>query len=194
MRELNHRVLNMLATVVGMARLTLVDGRSLEEGRQVLSDRLHALASTYHLLAARDRGSASLKAIAASELERFGPRGRIEGADCLLTPQAAQTFALILHELATNAATHGALSTPEGRVLLSSQITEQAAEGRLSVQWTELGGPRVTARQRRGLGSNLVEEVAEGELQAEVRLDFHEDGLIYVLDAPLSAIGAQPSG
>jgi PAS domain S-box-containing protein len=192
--ELNHRVRNMLATVGAIARLTLTDGRSIEESRDTLSDRLRALATTYDLLATSDWGSASLKAIAASELERFGPRGRIEGADCLLTPQAAQTFALILHELATNAATHGALSTPEGRVLLSSQITEQAAEGRLSVRWTESGGPRVTARQKRGLGSNLVEEVAARQLQAEVRLDFHEDGLIYALDAPLSAIAAQPSG
>jgi len=192
--ELNHRVRNMLATVGAIARLTLTDGRSLEESRDTLSDRLRALATTYDLLARSDWGSASLKAIAASELERFGPRGRIEGADCLLTPQAAQTFALILHELAANAATHGALSTPEGRVLLSCRIAEQADGRRLSLRWTESGGPRVTTRQRRGLGSSLVEEVAARQLQAEVRLDFREDGLDYALDAPLSAIAAQPSG
>jgi two-component sensor histidine kinase len=188
--ELNHRVRNMLATIGAIVRLTLTDGRPLEEAREALRDRLDALAATYDLLTASDWRGAHLGAIAANELRPYGRRARIDGEDVLLTPQAAQIVGMILHELATNAAKHGAFSTLDGRVDLRCGIVDGADGRRLRIVWTESAGPAVPAPARRGLGSSVIEEAAVRNLKARAKVEFRAEGVVYTLDAPMSAVAS----
>jgi two-component sensor histidine kinase len=97
-------------------------------------------------------------------------------------------MALGLHELATNAAKYGALSTPEGRVTLTWGVDgrgEDDGPGRLNLTWREEGGPAVSKPARAGFGSRLIERGLAAELQAKVRLDYAPEGLVFTLSAPL---------
>lgn len=188
--ELNHRVRNMLATVGAIVRLTLTDGRPLDDARDALRDRLDALASTYDLLTASDWRGALISVIATDALRPFGTRARIDGADVMLTPQAAQTIGIILHELATNAAKYGALSTNAGRVDLTIAIADATEGARLQIVWTESSGPSVAAPVRRGLGRSVIEDLAVRQLKATAQVEFRPEGLVYRLDAPLGALTA----
>jgi PAS domain S-box-containing protein len=190
--ELNHRVRNMLATIGAIVRLTLTDNRPIEEARDVLRDRLDALASTYDLLTESKWRSARLSTIAANELLPYGTRARVEGADVMLTPQAAQTIGMILHELATNAAKYGALSTNAGRVDLTCRRIASAAGATLELVWAESAGPSVSAPERRGFGRNILEEAAVRQLKARVDVKFCGTGLVYRLRAPLASLEVQP--
>jgi PAS domain S-box-containing protein len=189
--ELNHRVRNMLATIGAIVRLTLTDGRPLEDARDALRDRLDALAGTYDLLTASHWRGALLSGIAGNELRPYGGRATIRGPDLMLTPQAAQTIGMILHELATNAAKYGAFSTNDGRVELGFAVEGSGQQARLCLNWREISGPAVRAPERRGLGRNVLEEAGVRQLRAEARIEFHPDGLRYRLAAPLAAVTDQ---
>ncbi len=186
--ELNHRVRNMLATIGAIVRLTLTDDRTLEDARDALRDRLEFLANTYDLLTAGSWRGAQLRTIAANELRPYGDQARVEGDDVLLRPQAAQTIGMILHELATNAAKHGALSNNEGRVGVTIAVVDPGAGARLRLVWAETSGPPVTAPVRRGLGRSMLEHAAVSQLKAEAAIDFRPEGLVYRLEMPLSAV------
>jgi PAS domain S-box-containing protein len=172
--ELSHRVKNTLAVVLGIASRTLAGDRSLPEARDTLAKRLGALAKTHELLTAAGWRGVSLRALAEAELRPYGPRAAIAGEDLTLGPKAAQTFALVLHELATNAAKHGALSAPEGRI----EIGWEAADGRFRLRWRERDGPSVRPPERQGFGRTLLERGVAYELGGEVTLDFRPAGLV----------------
>ena len=172
--ELSHRVKNTLAVVLGIASRTLAGDRSLPEARDTLAKRLGALAKTHELLTAAGWRGVSLRALAEAELRPYGPRAAIAGEDLTLGPKAAQTFALVLHELATNAAKHGALSAPEGRI----EIGWEAADGRFRLRWRERDGPPVRPPERQGFGRTLLERGVAYELGGEVTLDFRPAGLV----------------
>jgi two-component sensor histidine kinase len=99
---------------------------------------------------------------------------------------------LIVHELATNAAKHGALSVPGGRVELSWSGAA-ASDDTFRLAWREAGGPLVRPPTRRGFGRTLIEGVVAYELSGRARLDFREDGLAYDLEAPLEQVLAVPA-
>ena len=188
--ELNHRVRNMLATIGAIVRLTLTDERPLEDARDALRDRLDALASTYDLLTASNWRGALLSRIAANELRPYGTRARITGKDVMLTPKAAQTLGMILHELATNASKYGAFSTHDGRVDLTFAIANSSDAARLQLVWSESAGPSVSPPVRRGLGRSVLEEAAVRQLKGKAQVEFHPDGVVYRLEAPLAALTA----
>jgi two-component sensor histidine kinase len=99
---------------------------------------------------------AELSAIARQELAPYlgeDGRVRIEGQEALLEPNAAQAFAVVLHELATNAAKYGALSDENGTIELT---WSRNADGKLLLRWTETGGPRVQRPERQGFGSVIL--------------------------------------
>ena len=191
--ELNHRVRNMLATISAIVRLTLTGDRPLAEARDTLRDRLDALASTYDLLTENQWRGAALARIAANELRPYGGRARVRGADVTLSPQAAQTMGMILHELATNAAKHGAFATDAGRVDLDLAIRPSDAGEMLELTWTEAAGPAVAVPERRGFGRSVLEEAGARQLKASVEIEFRPSGLVYRLRAPLAAIHARPA-
>ena len=191
MAELDHRVKNTLATVQAIASQTL----PTSEAHRAFSGRLAALAHTHGLLAQSRWTGARLADIVAEELAPYrdaeGGRVSVEGPDVLLEPKAAQALALAIHELTTNAAKFGALSVPDGRLAIGWRAEGEAPRSRLSLLWTESGGPAVEPPSRRGFGSLLIERSLEYELGGEVELDYRREGLRCQIELPLPRRRAQ---
>jgi two-component system CheB/CheR fusion protein len=175
-REAEHRAKNVLATV--QATVHLSQAATAEEMKQAISGRVQALASVHSLFVASRWAGADLQSLVAQELspysEKDGERIRIHGPEIVLSPQIAQTMAVALHELATNAAKYGALSLPNGRVEVD---WTRLADGRLTLRWTEAGGPPVVAPARQGFGTRVLEQIFRTQLQGEMHFDWRSDGL-----------------
>jgi two-component sensor histidine kinase len=139
------------------------------------------------VLVAEDWSGAGLMAIAVEVANPHGSaeRFRIDGPPVRLKPQAATAMALALHELATNAAKYGALSTPNGRVALVWSVDGEGPERGLRLSWRETGGPPVAAPARTGFGTRLIERGLAGALKGRVSLDYAPQGLSFSLNAPL---------
>jgi PAS domain S-box-containing protein len=173
--ELNHRVKNTLATVQAIADQTLRASETPETFRHSFESRLMALSSTHDLLTATSWRSAALCDVLRAEFRPYAPeRYEFEGEDVDLAPAEALALGLVLHELATNAAKYGALSTASGCVTVSWRV-----EGReLSLTWRERGGPPVWPPTRRGFGSRLIERSLKGSLGGAAEQTFAPDGVI----------------
>ena len=193
--EVNHRVNNTLAAVQSMALQTLQSAPCAEDTRAAFLGRLFALARVHDLLARAHWTGALLGGLAEAQLAHHRGREpeRIEasGPELLLRPGAAVALGLALHELAANAAAHGALSAPGGRVRLDWAVRPTGAGERLWVRWMESGGPPIQGPPaRRGFGARLIERGLARELRAEARLAFEPTGLRCGIDAPLEAVAA----
>jgi len=186
--ELNHRVKNSLATVQAIAAQSLRGDDVSPEARERFMARLMALARANDVLVAETWTGASLAAVAAEMAKPHGDRERftIGGPDLHLAPETATAMALGLHELATNAAKYGALSTPEGHVSLTWAVDGDGEARRLRLTWREAGGPKVRAPAARGFGSRLIERGLAQALKAEVRLTYESAGVVFTLAAPLN--------
>jgi hypothetical protein len=132
---------------------------------------------------------ALLSELVLRELASFAGRVRCDGPTVMLEAKVAQTFALIVHELATNAAKYGALSVPDGRAVVNWSTPEIDGERRFLFEWREEGGPPAKPPTRRSFGSTLINQVAGAELNCSPRLEYLETGFRYSLDASLSAVG-----
>ncbi len=135
---------------------------------------MRALVDAHGLLTASEWRGAELRVLVEAELRPYGGQVALAGGHVELGPGAALTLALVLHELATNAAKHGALAVPEGRVEVEWDLGANegpVAESRLHLQWQETGGPPVAAPARRGFGRTLVEQAVAHELGGSARLE-----------------------
>lgn len=191
--EVNHRVNNTLAAVQSVAAQTLRSAPCSEAVRAAFLGRLLALSRVHDLLARGYWAGAPLRDLSEGQLasHRGGDAARVQaaGPEVWLRPGAAVALGMALHELAANAAAHGALSSPGGRVQLDWSVGPAAQGERLRVRWAEEGGPRLPGPPaRRGFGSRLIERGLTQELQAEARLLFEAPGLRCEIDAPLAAI------
>lgn len=179
--ELNHRVKNTLAIVQAIAWQSL-RGSAPPEVRDAFEGRLAALSAAHDVLTQQSWESAAIDRII---VEATAPHqdGRIsaEGPAVELAPKTAVALGLAMHELATNAVKHGALSASAGRV----EIRWRVEADRLSLIWTERGGPPARAPARRGFGFRMLEKGLADELRGEVRLDFRPEGLVCRLEAAL---------
>jgi len=186
--ELNHRVKNSLATVQAIAAQSLRGDDVSPDARERFMARLIALARANDVLVAETWLGASLDSVAAQMANPHGDEERfsIAGPEVHLSPQTATAMALGLHELATNAAKYGALSTPQGRVSLIWSVDGEGAGRRLRLTWRETGGPEVGQPGPPGFGSRLIERGLASELKANVRLDYAPGGVVFSLSAPLS--------
>ena len=185
--ELNHRVKNTLAIVQSIAHQTFRHLDLPAEARRAFEERLAALANAHSLLTRESWESAELADVAAEACAaHMGSEGRviIDGPSLRITPKTAVTIAMALHELSTNAAKYGALSTERGQVRLSWTLAGRSGP-RLHLRWEERGGPPVARPTRRGFGSRMIEQALAAELQGEVRMAFLPSGLICEIDAPL---------
>ena len=190
--ELTHRVKNVLSVVQALVMRSLSEERSIPEAREVVTKRLQALARAHEFLVRADWRGASLRELVEAELAPFSSRAHVLGPDVLLDAKMVQTFAIVLHELATNAAKHGSLSTDRGSVGVSWTVTGSSADARFRWRWEEKDGPPVAAPARKGFGSTLLEGAIVSDQGVEVRLSFNPDGFVYELVAPLHVIaGAQ---
>lgn len=196
--ELNHRVKNTLATVQSLAAQTLrapagSDGAIPAAARAAFEARLLALARSHDLLTREGWSGARLGELVALALAPHssgaaGTRYSVGGPPLYVQPRLAVPLAVALHELATNAARHGALSGPEGKVRVTWR-QDPPLPGRtpmLRIRWVEQGGPRVEGPpKRRGFGTRLLEQGLARELGGSVRLEFRPTGLVCEIEAPL---------
>ena len=191
LNELNHRVKNTLATVQSIATQTLRNTQDTKTFRDSFEARLLALSQTHNLLTEQNWESASLREIVDAELEAFAGRERLDfdyARDLRLNPKATVAIGMAVHELATNAAKYGALSTPEGRVTVAWSVDPPQAPTRLLLTWTERDGPSVTPPTRRGFGARLLERGLAGELSGVVRLAYDQSGLVCAMTLTLAAL------
>jgi PAS domain S-box-containing protein len=175
-REAEHRSKNLLANVRATVMLSQSD--TPEGLKQAIEGRIQALANVHSLFVATRWIGAELSAIAAQELAPYSAMGewrvRMAGPQVLLAPNVAQAIAVALHELATNAAKYGALSSAEGRVDLA---WTHAADGRLDLRWSESGGPAVRAPTRQGFGGRIITQMI-AQLDGKAHFDWRGEGLV----------------
>ncbi|WP_349367720.1 PAS domain-containing protein [Salinarimonas sp.] len=187
MAELDHRVKNTLAVVQGIAQHTFRNGVVGEPALEAFKGRLRALAGAHDLLTRESWAQADLAAVAAKALAFGGARERvrIDGPPVRVTPKQAVTMGMALHELATNALKHGALSRPRGRVCVVWRVSSGHDCRRLVLEWRETDGPPAAPPARRGFGLRMIERALAADLGGTVTLDFAREGLVCRLDAPL---------
>ena len=177
-RELSHRVKNLLATVQALARLSFGNASSLEQAAETFGARLRNLARLHDLLTATGWRGAGLRAVVKEAVGPFqneeASRIVIAGPEVQLEPEAAQALAMALHELGTNAAKHGALTAPSGRIDIS--WTRDSTE-MVRLHWIEAGGPVVQEPERQGLGLRLIERVLAKDLEGEFKVEFAPEGV-----------------
>jgi two-component system CheB/CheR fusion protein len=176
--ELNHRVKNMLAVVISVANHTLKSSNSPEEFTDALTGRLHAMARGYGLLSRTNWKDASVADLVEQEAEGFGrSRFDAQGPDVHLTPQQGLSVGMVIHELATNASKYGALSKPEGRVI----IRWSQSDGNFRLDWEEKDGPPVERPEKEGFGISLVRGEISYRLAGDVETNFDPEGLRVVM-------------
>jgi two-component sensor histidine kinase len=177
--ELDHRAKNMLAMVQSVVQLTRAD--HMADFREAVIGRIQSLARSHSLLAASRWQGADMMDLIREELEPFmsGEHAEIKasGPRARLQPAAAQTLALLIHELATNAVKYGALSTEAGRLTVHWRLSRGLQGGDLCLTWTEMGGPPVNTPKERGFGSRLIVTSVERQLQGKVTMSWLTSGL-----------------
>lgn len=174
--ELNHRVKNTLATIQSIAALTSRKAASTEDFARQFQARLIALSETHNLLTARGWEQATLDELLAKEMRPYSSdQFRLDGAEVMLEAPQALAMGMVIHELATNAAKHGALSVDGGAVEVRWSGPDPA--GLYALDWVEQGGPPVSAPTRSGFGSRLISTSVKGDLCGEAALDYAPDGL-----------------
>jgi two-component sensor histidine kinase len=185
--ELNHRVKNTLATVQSLAAQTF-RGVADPEPRRKFDARLAALGRTHDLLSEEKWAGADMREVVEGVLAPFqSSTGRISasGPALRLSTRTVVVLAMVIHELATNAAKYGALSQAGGTVTITWSEVDNPAERRMRLLWQERGGPQVGKPQRAGFGSTLIEQGMKGQLDGNARLRFEPDGVICEIEWPL---------
>ncbi|HET7679472.1 MAG TPA: PAS domain S-box protein [Xanthobacteraceae bacterium] len=174
-REAEHRTKNVIATVQAAVRLTRAN--TGDEFRAAIEGRIQALANVHALFVESQWTGADLRNLIVLELSPYSQatnaRARIDGPDIKLEPGAAQSMAVAIHELATNAAKYGALSKPKGRV----EVEWAHAGERLTIRWSELDGPAVQPPKHHGFGMRVIENMIRGHVNGDVRFDWLPAGL-----------------
>ena len=182
-REAEHRAKNVLATV--QATVNLSDSDTPEGLKDTITGRIQALANVHRLFVESRWTGAELHKLVKEELAAYcrdgDGRARIDGPDFVLRPDIAQTVAVALHELATNAAKYGALSVADGHVQVEWSC---ASDGRLVLRWTEAGGPPVRPPARQGFGTRVMDSIIRGQLKGEMRNDWRTEGLLCEIVIP----------
>lgn len=180
--EVDHRAKNMLSLVNVMLRQTRA--ATVKEFAGAAQGRVAALARAHTLLSDTRWEGADLGKLIREELApfRLGKSGRlaIDGAAAALSPRAAQSFAMAVHELATNAGKYGALSSPDGTV----RVTWRHEGANLVLHWEESGGPRVRAAGETGFGLRVIGLAIRDQLSGTAAFDWRPEGLRVVLTVP----------
>ena len=191
LHELNHRAKNSLALIQGVARQTAA--RSPGDFLPRFEQRLQAIASAQDLLVRNDWRKAEVRDLLASQLAHFGgldERVSARGEDVAVTAPAAQTLGMAFHELATNAAKYGALSTEAGRIDVAWSLGKDPdGQEIFQLEWVESGGPAVGSEPlTRGFGSTLVERLVRSAFGGEVEYAFAVQGVSWRLRCPASSV------
>jgi two-component sensor histidine kinase/DNA-binding response OmpR family regulator len=183
-REVDHRARNALAVIQSIIRLT--HAKTVDDYVQAIEGRIKALARAHTLLSDSRWDGADLATLVGEELApyRAGDRIKFGGPDISLQPATAQGLALALHELATNAAKHGALSAPAGKINLDWQLQSDA----LTLHWIENGGPRIAEPSSRSFGLKVIAASIEQQLGGKASFDWDPKGLRCTISIPRSEL------
>ena len=185
MREVLHRTKNLVAVIQSIAAGTFRYRNDPE--KEVFLSRLHALANAHEIVTEAAGEGATLDEITRRQLAGFAGGVSIDGPPVVLRPSAAQAFALVIHELATNASKHGALSADMGRVTVRWAIRANSGTPKLHFMWQERGGPPVVRPSHKGFGTVLLEHAIAG-IDGSPTIDFAPHGLTYETEANLSLL------
>jgi PAS domain S-box-containing protein len=182
MRETSHRAKNVLSVVQAIAHQT--GARSHQEFIARFDERIQSLSASLNLLVKGEWRDVSLVELVRAQLNQFGDlvgdRITVRGPDLRISAAAAQTIGMALHELATNAAKYGALSTEKGCVEIVWGLGgDGAGEQRFTMEWSEKGGPTVVQPTRRGFGWNVLCQMTKMSLGADVTLEYAPTGLVW---------------
>jgi two-component sensor histidine kinase len=192
MRELAHRAKNQLAVVKGIAHQTAKQSGSAEQFVAQFTQRIQGLAESQDVMVRQNWQGAWISDLVRAHLDLFaaGKRAQASGPPIFLDAHAAQNIGFTLHELATNASKHGALSTPGGRVAIC--WSGPGAEDRIHVEWTEHDGPAVHSPLRQGFGHMVLTQLVAQALQGVCKLEFLPTGVHWQLEFPGSYVPGDP--
>ncbi len=181
-REVDHRAKNALALAQSIVRLTRSD--NVKSYVQSVEGRINALARVHTVLSLSSWQGAEIRRLVDEEFAPYsvGNQITLSGPEVQLRPATAQTLALALHELVTNSAKYGALSTLSGRL----SVSWENDDGQLRLVWREEGGPPVQAPVTRGFGTRSVIASIESQLGGRADFDWRSEGLLCRLSVPLS--------
>lgn len=192
--ELNHRVKNTLASIQSIVSQTLRGVHTKEEASAAITARILAMSRAHNVLTEENWDGADLLTMVESAMDAFRIEGReairISGPNIRVGPHAAMSIALALHELGTNAAKHGALSSATGTVDLRWQVDENE---KFELVWSEAGGPKIVEGERKGFGSRLTLQVLPRELRGTAELVQRSSGIVFKLTTSLQAISDKPA-
>jgi two-component sensor histidine kinase len=186
MQELNHRTKNLLSVVQSIANQTAAS--SPTEFVERFSQRIQALSASQDLLVQTKWCGVEIEALVRSQLAHFadliGERIVIEGPPFSVTPSAAQSIGMALHELATNAGKYGSLSGDHGSVTINWRLDE----GQFCIDWVERDGPCVKSPKRRGFGTTIISAIAQASVDGKVELNYQSSGVIWRLRCASSKV------
>jgi two-component sensor histidine kinase len=187
--ELDHRVKNVLATVSAVASRTQDSGAPPAEFVATLAGRIQSMAATHELLSGLQWKGISVRELARRELAPYMAKSNthLSGPDVTLRPEAAQTLSMVLHELTTNAAKHGALSTDDGLVSVRWHRAS-SADACLCIEWRETGGPAAHVPRRSSYGTEVIRSLVPYELGGTVDLVFAPEGVRCVVNIPATEL------
>ncbi len=190
MRELQHRVKNMLSNVIA-----LINRARREEGdHQIILDtlvkRINALATTHNLLTTENWHSILFRDLLTPELiDVYGPeRITLRGPDVRLSAKAAVAFGMTIHELATNAAKYGALASPDGKLEVRWSRTDEGGGEMLVVRWIETGGGPEGEPDAPGFGTQLIDSTIRSSLLGTIDKHFDGTGFRAVIEVPIAEL------
>jgi two-component sensor histidine kinase len=185
--ELSHRVKNMLTVIQVVIERAREHSRSVDEFASSLRGRIHSMLDAQNLLAESPKQGVNLADLIKAELRPYtvASNTSVEGPAVYLVPSATHAMAMVIHELATNAAKYGALSCPEGKIGVRWTFRVTTSSQRiLEIEWRETGGPTVAAPSREGHGSSVIRELVPYELGGSVSLDFAAEGFRCRMELP----------
>ncbi len=188
--ELNHRVKNTLATVQSLAWQSSRSGVPPQVAQERFQERLLALSRTHNLLNETHWEGASLGTILETELGPYmaaPSRVRLTGPEVQLPPKPAVVLGMAFHELATNAAKYGALSSAAGQVQVDWNVEGDGAL--LTIVWRELSGPLIETKPTPGFGSRLLRQIITRELAGQLDIRFEREGVRCTMAVPMESAG-----
>ncbi|MFC7704664.1 HWE histidine kinase domain-containing protein [Plastorhodobacter daqingensis] len=189
MRELQHRVKNMLSNVIALVNRARRETGDPKAVLETLDQRIRALAHTHNLLTAENWASTAIRDVLTPELLQIYGRDRVilRGPELRLNARGTLAVGMAVHELATNAAKYGAFSCPTGRVHVYWSRLDEGEGERLILRWMESGGPPVSNPEREGFGTQLIRSLVAGTMGGTIRMIWEPQGLEAVLNLPWDA-------
>jgi len=190
-RELNHRVKNMLAVIQSIVVRSLRSGTIVDEARELVAGRLQAMSHAVSLLTETEWQGINLRDLFSAQVLPVTTRVAIDGPDVIIGARAAQALSLLLFELSANAAKHGALSTPNGTVKVRWSVEGAGTDAEFRFRWEELGGLKPADPQYSGFGHIVLDRVAPEAVRGAAKRFYAPSGFVYELEAPVSGLGGK---